>query len=56
MTMKSLITSPFVQLWLEDAVHTTVHSLKTKACVFSCAKSSVICDKVDIKLHYIELN
>ena len=54
MTMKSLITSPFVQLWLEDAVHR--RWLKTKACVFLCAKSSVIGDKVDIKLHYIELN
>ena len=30
--------------------------LKTKACVFLCAMSPVIGYKVDIKLHYIELN
>ena len=39
---------------LEDAVHR--RWLKTKACIFLCAKSYVIGDKVDIKLHYIELN
>ena len=55
MTMKSLITSLFGQLWLEDAVHR--RWLKTRACVFLCAMSSVIIgDEVDIKLHYIELN
>ena len=36
-TMKSLITSTFVQLWLENAVH--IPWLKTKVCVFLCAKS-----------------
>ena len=45
MTMKILITSPFVQLWLENAVH-------RRWILF--AKSSVIGDKVAIKLHYIE--
>ena len=30
--------------------------IKNQVCVFLCAKSSVIGDKVDIKLHYIELS
>jgi hypothetical protein len=29
--------------------------IKNQVCVFLCAKSSVIGDKIDIKLHYIEL-
>ena len=49
MTMKSIITSPFVLLWLEDAVNR--RWLKTEACVFLCSKSSAIGDKVYIKLH-----
>ena len=53
MTMKSLITSHFVQL---DLRMQYIEKLKTKACVFFCPKSSVIGDRVDIKLHYIELD
>ena len=53
MTIESLIILPLVQLWLEDAVNRIW--LKAKACVFLCAKTFVIGDKVDLKLHYIEL-
>ena len=50
--MKSPITSSFVQILQEGAVH---RRLKTKICLFLCVKSSVIGYKVDIKLHFIEL-